>query len=1091
MSDDINEKTEFGPGKSPLYFYNNGLFSDPFVGERLPNIESYFQKQSAEYLNNHWNCEFTEEHAMKFEVAFNQIINLWEENKKELPNLKEPQLEERWIKPIFQYLGWVYEVQTDISLRDKNNYPDYALFSTTEKRSSYHSANSTRKKYSHALSVADAKRWSIDLSGKGNAKSNPTRQIVGYMEDTGKKWGILTNGQYWRIYSLRPDTKHTTYYEIDLEIICRTKNQERFKYFYNFFRKEAFEINPDISYKEERCFLDYVYEEGRSYASRVDENLKKRAFSVVENICKGFAHDKDNLNNEELNEIYEHSLYYLFKVMFILNSESRNLLEVGKLDYYYNSGSLRKKCLDLKEQYDNEQPWSYQTTSTYSEINNLFKLISKGDERIGVHGFGEEVFASGRKSFYKNNKIADYYINQALIDLATDTDKDGHREFIDYKTLSVDHIGSLFEGLLEYKFKYADTELLVVNDKVVSFRDATASQKSKYKNSKIKKGQLYLANDDGDRKSTGAYYTPSSIVDLVCKETLSPLVSGKNTEEILKLKICDPTMGSAHFLLGAIKFLDEVINKYQVENSDDSGNIEASDIKWSILHNSIFGFDVNPLAVELAKFSMWIYTSQKGDFLESLDKHLVLQDTLIPYSENYQDGFIENDVRYDAIVGNPPWDKVKFEENDFFKRFSSKLFSKKMKKADKKKIYNELLLNKEIKREFEYEKTLVDFKIESIKTSFYKLQEDTGGEEIRYIDFNLYKLSIERFFSLTKKGGRVGMVTPVGLLGDLGCTGLRKLLLKDNSLEQVVGFDEQAKVFDISQAFCYFIADSSSTTKKIKYVDKLFVGDIPDIDELLYKSTPLTKEIIEKFASNTLIVPFLKNTTEVSILKKCFDFVSKCTRVDLSISRELDQTDDAKYLTSSKGLYPVVKGDEIDHFKFRGNVKQYLNDKGIERHKNRIQKSKMKLAVRAISGTTLPRRLFCAVLPVGMITVNSIRVSTLLMDDEEIFFYQALMNSRSLEFVFKLISKNNNVNKFAVSMLPTFKYNPKNKSMAQISKLSKKIWNAKKVNIEEIAEIDMIIMDIFGLNKTEKNYLLDEFILATPDFEKGSDYRAA
>lgn len=613
------EKTDFGPGKTALYYNNVGLFSDPFLEDRLPNLDKYYNKASTHFLNDFWN-PIQKSDVQKFEEAFKLIHDLWTEKDENVSKYcqNEAQLEEHWIKPIFKILGWTYEVQDKIEKRGKKQWPDYSLFESSDALKKAKNSSPAHKFY-QATSVADAKAWNISLDGKGLTNTNPSFQIVNYMELTKKNWGILTNGKYWRIYSLRSDSKHTTFFEIDLEKILASQDYNRFKYFYNFFRKEAFVNDARLS---DRSFLDFVFEDGQFYSQRVEKSLESRAYKVVDTICKGFMNNNQTPTEDELKETYEYSMYYLFKLMFVLNCESKGLLEVNKQDDYYEF-SLRKICLEIKEQSQQGKNWSNQSR-TYNYIRDLFELLKFGDDRIGVHGFGEEPFEVGGTEFFARNNISDAYLNQALLELSCDTDEDGNLQFIDYKILSPDHLGSLFEGLLEFDL--------------------------------VKKGkQVELLNTKGERKASGSYYTPDYLVDYIVEETLSPLVQNKKPFEILKLKTIDFSMGSGHFLLGAVKYLENVIIKIQ-ESGPDKDAIEFDKIRKQVLRNCIFGVDINPLACQLAKFSLWIYTSQKGDSLEPLQDQLITKNALLD-SVDWESDF-NGQIKMgelDAILGNPPY----------------------------------------------------------------------------------------------------------------------------------------------------------------------------------------------------------------------------------------------------------------------------------------------------------------------------------------------------------------------------------------------------------------------------------------------------
>lgn len=612
------EKTDFGPGKTALYYNNHGLFSDPFLEERLPKLEDYYNHPSTNFLNGYWNID--ESDASKFNKAFQGLMDLWNDLDQDVPKFctNERQLQNRWIDRVFEILGWTIELEESSSKHGITNYPDYALFASSDdwKKSKSLSGN---HKFKKAIAVADAKGWGINLDGKGFSNKNPSFQIINYLKQTDKNWGVLTDGKYWRIYSLKSESKHTTYYEVDLEKILAANDYERFKYFYNFFRVEAFIVDSRL---DDRSFLDFVFDDGKFYSQRIESNLQARVYKVVESIALGFIESRGTGDLVELREIYDNSMYYVFKLMFVLNCESRGLLEVNKQDDYYEY-SVRKLCFQLKEQLESGKNWSNQP-GTYNYIMNLFNLLREGDASIGVHGFGSEPFSIGTKQIFESNKIADRLLNQALLDLACDLDEEGNFQFIDYKILSPEHIGSIFEGLLEFSL--------------------------------VKNGREYfLENNKGERKSTGSYYTPSYLVDYVVEKTLRNLAQNKSPKEILKLKVLDPAMGSGHFLIGVIKYLEKEIQEIQ-DRSEGGDHLDFGDLKKLIAHNCIFGVDINPLAVELAKFSVWIYTAQKGDCLEPLNDQFICGNSLLDdfnWTSLFQGQIGVGAI--DAIVGNPPY----------------------------------------------------------------------------------------------------------------------------------------------------------------------------------------------------------------------------------------------------------------------------------------------------------------------------------------------------------------------------------------------------------------------------------------------------
>ena len=758
------EKTEFGPGKTALYYNNVGLFSDPFLEDRLPNLEEYYKNPSTRFLNEYWNID--ESDASKYNKALQDILDLWNDLDQDIPSYcaNERQLQNSWIDKIFAILGWTIELEESSSKHGITNFPDYALFASHDdwKKSKTLSGN---HKFKKATAVADAKGWGINLDGKGFSNKNPSYQIINYLKQTDKNWGVLTDGKYWRIYSLRSESKHTTYYEIDLEKILSAMDKEdgyeRFKYFYNFFRVEAFVNDARLS---DRSFLDFVFDDGKFYSQRVENNLQERVYKVVDSICKGFLETYTNPTEQELKEVYEYSMYYLFKLMFVLNCESKGLLEVNKQDDYYDF-SLRKMCMDIKEQFEAGKTWSGQP-KTYNHINDLFTLLKAGDSKIGVHGFGEEPFEIGSEEFYSKHKISDEHLNHALLELSCDYDEEDNLQFIDYKILSPDHIGSLFEGLLEFNL--------------------------------VKKGKkVELLNTKGDRKATGSYYTPEYMVDYIVEETLQDVVGKKLPQEILDLKIIDPAMGSGHFLLGAVKYLEKRIIEIQDDTPQCPNAIDFDKIRKSILHKCIFGIDINTLATQLAKFSLWIYTCQKGDYLEPLKDQLISGDTLsddflINYDFQGQLGFGEAD----AVIGNPPY----LGESD----------------------------NKEI---------------------FQKIRSGKFGQKYYTRNIDLLYFFYHRGLQLLKENGKLGFVTTNYFFTADGAIKLRAELREKANILKLINFNN-LKIFKNAQgqhnAVVFFTKSKPASSVKIIDVNMKGQCDRDKLLKIVTKSSDLALHLTVK-----------------------------------------------------------------------------------------------------------------------------------------------------------------------------------------------------------------------------------------------------
>jgi Alw26I/Eco31I/Esp3I family type II restriction m6 adenine DNA methyltransferase len=445
---------------------------------------------------------------------------------------------------------------------------------------------------------------------------------------------------------------------------------EIFKYFYVLFRKQA------LLQVEGKSLLDRILEGSEEYAVELEADIKERAYEVVELLCRGFAAGfaHEQLTDATLKSIYDNSLTLLYRLLFVFYAEARELLPLTTNASYRENYSLRKLTHDIDEIFKKGYELSTSSTQYYHNISNLFHLINNGDPKLGVPEYNGGLFDPVEHPFLEKKAIPDAYLVRAIHQLARITDKKLRREVVvDYNTLSERHLGSIYEGLLEFKPLIAPYDLVVIKDKG-SIKYALAS-KHTGKKVAYTKDELYLANDKGERKASGSYYTPEYIVNYIVENTLDPLAkeahekvkalkpevdkaiakwqtlkeqkqgleptekyerkiaeeSERPLEPYLSLKVLDPAMGSGHFLARATDFLAEAIAtdpdiKAPLELTEES---ELTYYRRRVVESCIYGVDLNPLAVELAKLTLWLTTMAKSKPLSFLNHHLRVGNSLI------------------------------------------------------------------------------------------------------------------------------------------------------------------------------------------------------------------------------------------------------------------------------------------------------------------------------------------------------------------------------------------------------------------------------------------------------------------------------
>ncbi|MCO6450224.1 MAG: Eco57I restriction-modification methylase domain-containing protein [Caldilineales bacterium] len=574
--------------------------------------------------------------------AFKALAGLWHERKAALTHANEAQTEEDWIKPVLKALGHHFTVQVSIQVQGGSKTPDYILCPDEAARAGIQNKAGVLAEtdLAGALAVADAKAWDRPLdrtlaaSGVKTLHENPGLQIDTYIRHSGLDWGVLTNGRLWRLYHKDSSKKLDVFYEVDLPALLEADidDQDRFeafKYFWLFFRREAF--TGGAMEAGSPGWLELVRSESESYERGVSENLKKQVYDALQALAQGFLDFPANGLEPDpatLKTMYDNSLIVLYRLLFIFYAEARDLLPVRTNETYRETYSLQALKRRVASDIDHQRPAAPSMAGLWERLRDLWRVIDAGDGFLGVPAYNGGLFKPANHPFLARYRVGDSHLRTAIDKLARIHDpKTGKAEFVDYRDLEIRHLGSIYEGLLEYH---------VVVDRPEGFAQTV---------------RVSLLNDKGERKATGSYYTPDYIVQYIVEHTVGPVLQEAAApyldanggasdpagleKAVLAINVLDPAMGSGHFLVAAADF----IARFMVERGisvraqglapqpDDEG--ELAFWRRRAAQACIYGVDLNPLAVELAKLSLWLATVSKDKPLSFLDHHLRCGNSLI------------------------------------------------------------------------------------------------------------------------------------------------------------------------------------------------------------------------------------------------------------------------------------------------------------------------------------------------------------------------------------------------------------------------------------------------------------------------------
>ncbi len=477
-------------------------------------------------------------------------------------------------------------------------------------------------------------------------------------------WVVVCAGSRVRLYPARTGVgtgqrgRSDTFLEINLDLI----EDDRAGYLWLLLSADALKTEGSVEDILERS-RDYAAELGKRLRDRIyDEVIPPLAMAVME------ARKIKHPSAADLAETYQMTLTILFRLLFVAYAEDRDLLPY-RSNGQYADRSLKHKARELAELFKRiggidkiESGEAFDQSATqWEEVERLWRAVDKGNKEWGVPPYNGGLFSgdpevSSIGAKLENTKLGNRQLGPVLFKLLLDQTPEGWGP-VDFRSLGVREFGTIYEGLLENELSIADSDLTVTSKG--EYRPA-----GKKDEVTVNSGRVYLHNTSGLRKSTGSYFTKHFAVEHLLDYSLEPALKDHlarldaiNDERsaaaaFFDFRVADIAMGSGHFLVAAVDRIEralspcladpkfrEVMNelaRLRVSAREKLGplaeGIEIEDaqlLRRQIARRCIYGVDVNPTAVELARLSIWIHTFVPGLPLSFLDHNLVNGNSLV------------------------------------------------------------------------------------------------------------------------------------------------------------------------------------------------------------------------------------------------------------------------------------------------------------------------------------------------------------------------------------------------------------------------------------------------------------------------------
>ena len=701
-------------------------------------------------------------------------------------------------------------------------------------------------------------------------------------------WGIVSNFVTFRLY--HRDKTPLAYEEFRLQELCDVR---KFRQFYCLFERGGL-VRPLPGYPLRALeLLERTENRQREVGDQLYDQYSEERARLIEHLC----HEKKKSRDRAIHVAQK----ILDRIIFIAFCEDRDLLPAQCIDKAY--GTL--------------PPFSKVTNPRWRNFLDLFHAIDQGHPDFDLAtGYDGGLFAH-------DPEVDDLQLDDEWTNFFRSV---GAYDFRD--EVNVDVLGHIFEKSVAELEKMRVGGLFALE---ANGAPSPAMRKS------------------AERKRFGIYYTPPEFTRFIVRNTVAKVIEERLEEvrvahgleadqttadepsphlagywrdclqALRSVKICDPACGSGAFLVQAYEVLDEsytrIVDELMLHDGPAADKLEEA-VPEMILADNLYGVDVSPQAVEITQLALWLRSARRNKTLADLSRNIVLGNSLVSHPDvhplamdweaRFPDAFSRPESPgFDCVVGNPPWERLKLQEREFF-AFSAPKIAGAVSAARRREMIQALeKSNPELYAQYQQAKEAAEKTLAHVRSSGDFPLTAKG-------DVNTYVLFAELAHRIVAPRGRVGLLVPSGIATDKTTREFLATLTEGGSLISFYDFENKAPVFpDVHRSFKFsalVFGGSEVKTPKADFV--FFARRMSDLDAK-DRHIPLSSQDMALLNPNTHTCPVFRSRRDAELTKTIY------RRVPILIDRSrkeggnpwgikfvrmFDQTNDARLFRTREEL---------------------------------------------------------------------------------------------------------------------------------------------------------------------------------------------